>query len=125
MANDNKMTERTERINSLIREELSTLVREELHDPRVAGRVTITQIATSPDLRHAIAFVSVLGTQEERDSTMRALHPARPLLRRELAPRMTSKNTPDLDFRLDTSMERAQELTEIMRRNAAGRGEEV
>ena len=46
---------------------------------------------------------------------------ARPFLRRELARRMTSKNTPDLDFRLDTSMERAQELTEIMRRNAAER----
>ena len=119
------MTERTERINSLIREELSTLVREELHDPRVAGLVTITQIDTSPDLRHAIAFVSVLGTDEERDSTMRALHHARPFLRRELARRMTSKNTPDLDFRLDTSMERAQELTEIMRRNAAERGEKL
>ena len=48
---------------------------------------------------------------------MRALQHARPFLRRELARRMTSKNTPDLDFRLDTSMERAQELTEIMRRN--------
>jgi ribosome-binding factor A len=119
------MTERTERINSLIREELSTLVREELHDPRVAGLVTIMQIDTSPDLRHAIAFVSVLGTDAERDSTMRALQHARPFLRRELARRMTSKNTPDLDFRLDTSMERAQELTEIMRRNAAERGEKL
>ena len=56
---------------------------------------------------------------------MRALHHARPFLRRELARRMTSKNTPDLDFRLDTSMERAQELTEIMRRNAAERGEKL
>ena len=61
------------------------LVREELHDPRVAGLVTITQIDTSPDLRHAIAFVSVLGTEEERASTMRALQHAETIRAQNLA----------------------------------------
>ena len=117
------MTQRTERLNHLVREELSKLLREEMRDPRVGGLVTVTHVDVSPDLRHAIAFVSVLGTDEERTSTMRALQHARPFLRRELAHRMTSKNTPDLDFRADDSMERAQELTDQMRRNAAERGE--
>ncbi len=117
------MTQRTERLSHVVRKELSELLRDEMRDPRVGGLVTVTHVDVSPDLRHAVAFVSVLGTHEERTSTMEALRHARPFLRRELAQRMTSKNTPDLDFRADDSMEKAQELTDQMRRNAAERGE--
>ena len=117
------MSQRTERVNSLIREELSALLREEMRDPRVGGLVTVTHVDVSPDLRHAVAFVSVLGTDEERTSTMRALQHARPFLRRELAQRMRSKNTPDLEFRADDSIERGQALMDLMRRNAEERGE--
>ncbi|HZP56248.1 MAG TPA: 30S ribosome-binding factor RbfA [Dehalococcoidia bacterium] len=117
------MSRRTERVNELLRQELSVLLREELRDPRIAGLVSVTEVDVSPDLRHANAWISVLGTDDERASTMEALRSARPFLRRELAHRLRLRNTPELDFRSDTSIEHGQQLTDLMRRNAAERGE--
>lgn len=119
------MSRRTERVNDLLREEISDLVRTELHDPRIAGIVTVTHVDVSPDLRRADAYVSVLGTEEERASTMAALEHARPFLRRELSRRVKLRYTPDVTFVSDTSMERAQELTDLMRKTAAERGERL
>jgi len=119
------MSRRTERVNDLLREEISDLLRSELHDPRVAGIVTVTHVDVSPDLRRADAYVSVLGSEEERASTMAALVHARPFLRRELSHRLRLRYTPDITFISDTSMERAQELTDLMRKTAAERGEKL
>jgi ribosome-binding factor A len=119
------MTKRTDRVNELVREEISTLIREEMNDPRMGGLVSITHVEVTPDLRHARAFVSVLGTDEERDSTMAALAHARPFLRRELGKRLQMKYTPDLVFVGDQSIERAQQLTDAMRQNARERGENI
>ncbi|HYM16758.1 MAG TPA: 30S ribosome-binding factor RbfA [Dehalococcoidia bacterium] len=119
------MSRRTERVNDLLREEISDLLRMELHDPRIGGLVTVTRVDVSPDLRRADAFVSVLGTDQERASTLAALEHARPFLRRELSRRVRLRYTPDLAFHNDTSMERAQELTDLMRRTAQDRGESL
>ena len=119
------MSRRTERVNDLLREEISDLLRSELRDPRIGGLVTVTHVDVSPDLRRAIAFVSVLGTEEERVSTMRALDHARPFLRRELSHRLKLRYTPDVTFVSDTSMERAQEMTDLMRKTAEERGEKL
>jgi ribosome-binding factor A len=119
------MSRRTERVNDLLREEISDLLRTELHDPRIGGLVTVTHVDVSPDLRRADAYVSVLGTDAERISTMAALEHARPFLRRELSHRVRLRYTPDVTFHSDTSMERAQELTELMRKTAEERGESL
>jgi len=117
------MSRRTERVNELLREEISDLLRSELRDPRIGGLVTVTHVDVSPDLLRATVFVSVLGTEEERLSTMRALEHARPFLRRALSHRLRMRHTPAVSFVSDTSMERAQELTDLMRRTAEERGE--
>ena len=119
------MSRRTEQVNELLREELSILLREDLRDPRLQGMISITHVDVSPDLRHALAFVSVFGTEDERGSTMQALEHARPFLRRELSKRLHLRYTPDVSFVSDTTMERAQELTDLMRHNAAQRGESI
>lgn len=119
------MTRRTERVNEVLREELSNLLREELNDPRIGGIVSITRVDVSPDLRRATAYVSVLGSEAERESTMRALAHARPFVRRELSSRLTLRTTPDVAFAVDTSMERAQEMTDLMRKTAEERGESL
>ena len=119
------MSRRTEQVNELLREELSGLLAREVRDPRVSGIVSITGVDVSPDLRHAKVWVSVYGSDEDRASPMEALHAARAFLRRELSHRLHLKNTPDLVFEADTTMERAQELTDIMRRNAEERGEHL
>ena len=93
------MSRRTERVNDLLREEISDLLRTELHDPRIGGLVTVTHVDVSPDLRRADVYVSVLGTDEERASTMAALEHARPFLRRELSRRLQLRYTPDAHVR--------------------------
>lgn len=117
------MSRRTDRVNDLIREELSKLIREELNDPRLHGLLTITKVDVSPDLRQARAHISVLGSDEDRASTMEALQSARAFLRHELGKRITMRSTPNLRFVSDTSMEEAQVLTDLMRQTAAERGE--
>lgn len=117
------MSRRTEKVNEVLREELSELLRGELRDPRITGMVSVTHVDVSPDLRRATAFVSVLGTEDERVETVAGLNHARPFLRRELSRRLTLRTTPDVEFVLDNSMELAQELTDQMRRNAEERGD--
>ena len=119
------MSRRTEQVNELLREEISVLLREDLRDPRLQGMISITHVDVSPDLRHALAFVSVYGSEDERASTMIALDHARPFLRRELSKRLHLRYTPDVSFISDTTMERAQELTDLMRENARERGENI
>ena len=119
------MTRRTEQVNDLIRAELAELIREEVNDPRMKGLVTVTRVDVSPDMRRARAYISVLGSEQDRASTMAALQSARPYLRREVGHRIRMKFIPDLSFVSDTSMEEAQELTDLMRQTAAERGESL
>jgi ribosome-binding factor A len=117
------MTQRTERVSALLREEISVLVRDDIRDPRMSGMVSVTHVDVSPDLRNATAYVSVLGSDDERASTMAALDHARPFVRRELGRRLRLRTIPDVRFASDISIAQAQELTDRMRRNAEERGE--
>jgi ribosome-binding factor A len=109
------MAHRAERVNELLREEISDLVQHELKDPRLSGLISITSVETSPDFRHARVFVSVLGTEEQRQSTLKALHAAEGFLRHELRARLRSLRTvPELVFRADTSIERGARLTSLL-----------
>jgi ribosome-binding factor A len=108
------MTRRTERINDLLREEISDLLLREMKDPRIGGLVTITEVDVSPDLRHAKVFVSVLGTDEERTGTFRALRAAAHFLQRELRKRLTIRRTPELLFLPDESMERGARILSLL-----------
>jgi len=119
------MSRRSERVSDLLRDEISAVLREELHDPRIGGLVTITEVDVSPDLRRADAFVSVLGTDAERAGTLEALEHARPFIKREISRRLRLRYTPDLHFIADASIERAQRMTDALRRTAAERGESL
>jgi ribosome-binding factor A len=119
------MSRRTEQVNDVIRAELAELVREEINDPRMHGLVTITRVDVSPDLRQARAYVSVLGTDEDRTSTMEALTSARAFLRRELGKRIRIRYVPNLRFVSDRSIEQGQEMTDLLRDSAAERGESL
>jgi ribosome-binding factor A len=112
-------------VSALLREEISVLLRDDVRDPRMSGLVSITHVDVSPDLRNASAFVSVLGSDDDRASTMQALQHARPFIRRELGRRLRLRTIPDVRFVSDTSIEQAQELTDAMRRNAEERGESM
>jgi ribosome-binding factor A len=108
------MTRRTERINDLLREEISDLLLRELKDPRIGGLVTITEVDVSPDLRHAKVYVSVLGTDEERTGTLKALGAAAHFLQRQLRHRLTIRRTPELHFLRDDSLERGARVLSLL-----------
>jgi len=86
-----------------------------LKDPRL-GFATVTAVRITPDLRHARVFVSVLGSDDEKASTMAALKSATPVLRTELGHQVRMKYTPELVFELDTMADEAQRLQEILHR---------
>jgi len=111
------MTRRTERVNELLREELSQLIQRELKDPRLErGLTTVTEVDVSPDLRHANVFVSHLGDAAERDGVLRALTSASHFLQAELTKRLKMRQVPAFTFRFDVSIERGARLAELIQR---------
>lgn len=105
---------RQEKLGELIAVELSDLLRMRVKDPRV-GFASITHVEVSGDLRHAKIYVSVLGTEEERAATIRALKHATGFLRHELASRLVLRYMPELVFKLDTSIEQGSRILELIR----------
>lgn len=110
---------RVARINSLIRDELSDIIRQEMKDPRL-GWVTITGAAISGDLRHAKVYVSVLGTEGDRTETLAVLQGATGFLRKSLGARIHLRFTPELIFRHDLSIERGVRVEQLLDSVAAG-----
>ncbi len=108
------MSQRMERIQKLAREVIGELI-QELKDPRI-GFATVTAVRITPDLRYGRVYVSVLGTDDERQATLQGLKSATPHLRGELGRQMRMKYTPELTFTLDTGPEEAQRMEEIFRK---------
>lgn len=108
------MTRRTKQVGELLREELDDIIRKEVKDPRI-GFMSITRVEVPPDLRSARVFVSVLGTDEEREKTLAALRSGAGFIRFHLKPRLRMRQIPELDFRDDRSMEYAQQISETLR----------
>ncbi len=109
------MTRRTERINHLIRAEISDLMLREVKDPRLSGLVTITEVDTAPDLRTAKVFISVLGTEEDKKKVLQGLTAAGGFMRHELAERLTMRIIPQLYFCLDQSIEHGAEILNLIK----------
>ncbi len=102
------------RINTQLQRELSELIVARLTDPRLDG-VSITTVDVAPDLRNATIHVSSLGSDEELEQSVTALHGAAPILRKALGARMRMRYTPQLHFRADTQIRHADRLTRLIR----------
>ena len=113
------MSQRTDRVDELLREEIGTILTRELADPRI-GFVTITDIETSPDLRHAKVWVSIIGDRVDRTESVRALQASMGFVRHELGKRLRIKRIPDLHIRLDDSMERGTRVLHLLNNLQAG-----
>lgn len=101
------------RVDEAVREVLGDAVTHDLKDPRV-GFVTVTEVRTSPDLRHARVFVSVFGTADEQAATLEGLASAHGILQGRIARELRMKRTPALEFRLDDTAEKAAKLEAII-----------
>ena len=106
------MSERMRRVNHLVREVLADGILD-LKDPRI-GLVTITGVETSPDLRHARVFVSVLGSEKKRVKSLTALEAAHGVLQARLSRELRMKRTPQLAFEYDPTVERGVRMTQLI-----------
>src|SRR5438445_8020982 len=108
---------RMRRVDEAVREVLSDAIATDLKDPRI-GFVTVTGVKTSPDLRHARVYVSVLGGDPERSASIDGLRSAHGFLQRRLADELILKHTPSLTFEYDESVDRGMRITRLLADNA-------
>ena len=104
---------RMRRVDGAMREVLSDTIATELQDPRI-GFVTVTGVRTSPDLRHARVYVSVLGDDEERSASLEGLRSAQGFLQARVAQSLRLKHTPTLEFDYDESVDRGLRISELL-----------
>ena len=113
---------RMRRVNEAVREVLSGHITEDLKDPRI-GFVTVTGVETSPDLRHARVYVSVLGSVEQREQALEGLRSSAGFLQAKVGEELRMKRTPTLEFHYDESIERGMRITELLDKEAPGEWE--
>jgi len=106
---------RMRRINEVLREVVGAAISSELSDPRI-GFVTVTSVETSPDLRAAKVFVSVLGDDDEREATMQGLCSSHGVIQSRIAAETRMKRTPTLTFHYDDTVERGVRISELLER---------
>ena len=107
------MSGRMRRVDEALREVLSDAVGGDLKDPRI-GFVTVTDVKTSPDLRHSRVYVSVLGDDAARKASIEGLNSAHGLLQRRIAGELRLKRTPMLEFVLDDTVDKAMRIEELL-----------
>ena len=108
------MIRRSERISKLIRREISELLEREVNDPRLSKLISVTAVSLSPDLKYAKVFVSILGDEANKKDMLAAFNTASGFLRKELAPRLKMRCTPQLSFYYDDSIERGERLLNLI-----------
>jgi ribosome-binding factor A len=107
------MADRMRRVNEAVREVVSARIAGGLRDPRI-GFVTVTAVETSPDLRQARVYVSVLGSDDERSATLAGLESAHGVIQQAVASELRMKRTPTLQFVFDESIDRGMRITELL-----------
>ena len=107
------MSQRTDRVDELLRQEIGVLLAKELADPRI-GFVTITDVETAPDLRHAKVWVSVIGGKADQKETLRALQHSMGFIRHELGRTLRIKRIPALHVHLDDTAERGTRVLHLL-----------
>jgi len=108
------VTRRTQRVGDILRTELSTIISRRVRDPRVA-MATVSAVDMSPDLKHARVYVSVVGTDDERQASLDTLRHAAGYIRGQLAKELKHlRSIPELRFELDRGAEYSQRITELL-----------
>lgn len=110
MRNNTRIT----RINDEIRRELADILRTEVKDPRIGAMTSILRVDTTQDLKYCKIYVSVLGDEEEKKSVMTGLKNAGGFIRHLIAQRVNLRNTPELLFKLDNSVEYGVRMTQLI-----------
>lgn len=114
---------RMRRINEVLREVVGATISGDLSDPRI-GFVTVTAVETSPDLRSAKVYVSVLGDEEEREASLSALRSSHGVIQSRIAAETRMKRTPTLTFHYDDTIEKGVRISHLLEETADAGGED-
>ena len=106
-----KTSHKNQRVNGEVMRELSRIIRMEIKDPRINPLTSVTDVIVTPDLKYCKAFISVLGDEESGKDTIEGLKSATGYIRRELAKNINLRNTPEITFVLDNSIEYGIEMS--------------
>jgi ribosome-binding factor A len=108
-----------------VQKELSSIIREEIKDPRIHPMTSVMSVEVAPDLKTCKAYISVLGSEEAKQNTLKGLNSAVGYIRRELARNLNLRNTPEIRFILDESIEygvtMSKKIDDVSRADAAAR----
>ena len=108
------MAHRIERLNSIIRQELSELLQLQVKDPRLGNFIAVTEVEVTPDLKYAKVFVSSMTEETDRKEVLAALSSAAGFFRTRLAKNLKMRRTPELTFQWDDSIERGDRLLRLI-----------
>jgi ribosome-binding factor A len=106
---------RVGRVGEQIKKELSLIIQTEIKDPRI-GFITVTGVEVTNDLSQAKVYLSVLGTDQQKEDTLKALAKGSGFIRSELGRRVRLRHTPELIFKFDTSIEYGSRIEDLLRR---------
>ena len=107
-------TYRLDRIEEEVKKELSTII-SELKDPRISGVISVVAVNVTKDLRFAKAFISILGSSEQGENTLKGLNSAAGFIRKEIGHRLNLRNTPEFSFTEDSSIEYGAHINKLIR----------
>lgn len=114
------MFSRGERIRKTLMKEVSDIIQRHVKDPRISGIVSVTDVELSNDYGHAKIFVSVYGTEEQKENTIEALQDSTSKIRCEIGKRIRLRHTPELEFFRDDSLERGSRISELIDKISRG-----
>jgi ribosome-binding factor A len=114
---DGEMSEskRTARIGEAIREEISSILLQEINDPRIQF-VSITRVEVSADLQHAKVYVSILGSDQKREEAFEGLKSARGYIQKKLGKKIRLRYMPEITFKMDTSIDHGMHIFELLQK---------
>ena len=107
------MSRRLTRINDEIKEQTAILIRD-LKDPRLSGLITVIKADTTQDLKYCKIYVSIMGSEEDKENSISALKNAQGFIKKQLAHNVNLRQTPQLSFILDDSLDHSMRIQEIL-----------
>jgi ribosome-binding factor A len=110
------MTRRIERVNSLLVEVIAQVVMREVKDPRIPGLITITRVETSPDLRQAKVFFSIIGSDKDKKTALQVLQDAAGFISITASKKVVLRFFPQLTFKIDDTLEKHQRIDDLLKK---------
>jgi ribosome-binding factor A len=114
------MFSRGERIRKALIKEISDIIQRHVKDPRISGIVSVTDVDLSADYGYAKVYISVYGTEEQKENTMAAIEDSTPYIRKEVGKRIRLRHVPEIEFRRDDSLERGSRITNLIDKISKG-----